>query len=333
MEHWNNIGPVVTAEVAVNTSGGANNAWLCVGGVGGLAVLTLPNGNGWSASAGLGPNFSGLVAGMSFNLVGNYSYVRKLICENNLLYVLTDKQLDVVDLGATNFANGTLTVITLATLPEIGLQAADTLIDFIVSGKFALLSTSQGLFRVGNNKNIGSAISTADVAWTPVPLPESVGPATQLFPITFTGRSQDFAMDGGSNVYVLNAYVGSNLAQLARYTVADASSTNVNELTVQQVVNYYNKFAVQAPLVFYDSYKDQFATDGASFFNGRSKNLATPPYVNLAVGMLRGSFANNLSTYPVPLNISTAFHLTTIVKNFASGSWLMAGDFGLRVNE
>lgn len=335
----NKIGPVVCAEIAADTLGGADNAWLAVGGVGGLAILADASGDGWSESAGLGPNFAGLVSGMSFKQVGNYSFVRKLLCDDNFLYVLTDKQLDVIDLNASNFSTGSSVSFTLATLPALGLQNNDTLIDFIVSNKFALLATSKGLFRVGDSKNIAQAQNPYDAGWTPVPLPQTVGPATQLFPITSSGRSQDFATDGGSNVYVLNAYVGSNEAQLARYTVSDVSSSAVSPFTIMQVLNSYPNIInpslpIQAPLVFYYGFRDIFATDGASFFNARSRNLNVDPFVNLVIGMLRGSAGNDQNVYTInPLNIATANHLTQIVRDFASGNWLVAGDFGLRVNE
>jgi hypothetical protein len=334
----NSIGPVTCAEIAANTLGGANNAWLAVGGVGGLAILTSANGNGWAESSGLGPNFSGLVNGMSFVQVGNYSYVRKLLCDNNFLYVLTDKELNAIDLDASDFGTGTLVASQLATLSSLGLTDNDTLIDYIVSGKFALLATSKGLYRVGDGNNILLADTPYGPGWTPVALPQSIGPATQLFPITTTGRSQDFAIHGGSNIYVLNAYVGSNNAQLARYTVADTSTVAITETTIQEVVNSFPNIAnptvpIQAPLVFYRGFRDLFATDGAVFFNACSRNLQTAPFVNIKIGMLRGSATNDQNIITLPLSISSASHITQIVRDFASGNWLIAGDFGLRVNE
>lgn len=326
----NNIGPVTCAEIAADTN---DNAWLAVGGAGGLAMLTKANGQGWSSSIGLGPNFDGLVNGMYFAPVGTYSYVRKLLCDNGLLYVLSDKQLDVIDLDMSDFAAGSIASHTLATLPDIGLTDKDTFIDFIVSDKFALLATSKGLWRVGDSHNIRFAQSTQDVGWTFLALPESVGPATQLFPITASGRSQDFAIGQGSNVYVLNAYVGSNSAQLARYTVNSVASSSVSPFTIEQIANSYFGQSIQAPLVFYPGFRDIFATDGAAFFNARSRNLYDEPFVNMVVGMLRGSVSNNSGTYTVPLDISTASHLTSMVRNYAMGCWMVAGDFGLRVNE
>lgn len=335
------IGPVTCAEIAAATSGGNDNAWVAVGGVGGLAILTQSNGDGWSAAAGLGPNFTGLVNGMKFVKVQrDYSFVRKLLCDGDFLYVLTDKQLDFIDLSNSNFGNGTLVAHTLANLQSImGLKENDTFIDFIVSGKFALLATSKGLFRVGNDKNIAQALNPDGPNWTKVPLPQSVGPATQLFPITSSGRSQDFALGNGSNVYVLNAYVGSNAAQLARYTVQGVGSHDlVSESTIDQILNSYPALPakskpIQAPLVFYPGFRDIFATDGAAFFNGRSKNLNSEPFINMVVGMTRGRAINNHGTYQTPLSISSASHISQMIRSTASGNWLVAGDFGLRVNE
>ena len=241
----------------------------------------------------------------------------------------------MIDLNASNFGNGTLVGFSLATLPALGLSTKDTFIDLIVSEKFALLATSKGLYRVGNNKDIRQAQSPYDPAWVLVPLPQSVGPATQLWPITTSGRSQDFAIDGGSNLYVLNAYVGTNAAQLARYTISDVTDVTITDTTIAQILNSYPTFStpIQAPLVFYPNFRDLFATNGASFFNARSKQLDVPPFVNMVVGMLRGSTLNNQNPYSIPLAITTASHLTGIIRNSAMGNWLVAGDFGLRVNE
>jgi hypothetical protein len=249
--------------------------------------------------------------------------------------VLSDKQLDVIDLNVSDFGTGSLVSFTLATLPALGLSEKETLTDFLVSEKFALLACSRGLFRVANDKDIRHAQDPYDAGWTPVPVPESVGPITQLWPITGSGRSQEFAILGGSTVYALNAYVGSNASQLVRYTVSDVSGIAISSTTIEQILNSYPTFGkpIQAPLIFYTGFRDLFATNGALFFNARSRNLTTEPFVNTVVGMQRGSILNNQNTYTIPLTISTASHLTYIMRNSALGNWVIAGDFGLRVNE
>jgi hypothetical protein len=333
-----NIGPITCAEIAADMSGSDAMAWLAVGGKGGLALLAATNGDGWNASTGLGPNFSGLMQGMRFVQVGDYSFVRKLLCDSNLLYVLTDKRLDVIDLISSNFASGTIVSYTLATLDAVGLQNDDCFTDVIVSNKCAMLATSRGLLRVGNGQDIRQAKAPYDAVWTQVPLAQSVGPVTQLFPVTSSGRVQDFATGSGSNVYALNAYVGSNSAQLARYAVAGVATSSIDNTTIEQILNSYANILkpgvpIQAPLVFYTGFRDIFATDGAIFFNAISRNLQAEPFVNMVVGMYRGYQGNNVGTFQIPLSISTASHITQIMRNVASGCWLVAGDFGLRVNE
>ena len=81
------IGPIVAAEVARDGAAGSTG-WLFVGGTGGVAVLSAADGSGWAAgSMELSDGFDGLAAGMSFKKVGDFSHVRKLIHDDNYLYV------------------------------------------------------------------------------------------------------------------------------------------------------------------------------------------------------------------------------------------------------
>ncbi|MDR3549915.1 MAG: hypothetical protein P4L31_00745 [Candidatus Babeliales bacterium] len=326
----NSVGPIVSAEIGVSTS---SNAWICVGGVHGLAVLTNPNGTGWNSVTGLGPNFAGLVSGMLFKTVGNYSFVRKLVADSGFLYVMTDKKLDRIDLSASNFATGNLSVVTLATnASALGLGSRDSFTDLLVSGKFALLANSQGLLRVGNDRNISTASSQDAVMWTQVVLPESVGPVVQLLAVTKAGLPQSFANNDISNLYVLNAYIGKNLGQVARYVVNDVSASDVSDTTIQWIPNYYSA-GIPAPIINFNSFKDVIATDGASFLNGVSRDLLRPPFVNILFGLKRSQRSIISDNSNVPLVFGSSSHITQILRSAASGSWLVAGDFGLQVNE
>lgn len=333
----NNIGPIVSAEIAV----GGTNGYLFVGGIGGLAVLANTNSIGWNATTGVGPNFAGLTAAtapslLTFQTVGNYSFVRKLVADGTRLYVMTDTQLDAIDLA--DFVVGAPTITSLATISSaLGVGPGDTFIDVAVSGKFALLATSKGLMRVGNGSDISAATNQTDVGWTSVTLPESVGPVTQILPVTITGRAQDFADAAGthtysSNVCVLNAYVGYDLGQVARFTCKDISASVVDDTTLQLIPNYF-VVNIPAPIINYNGFRDVLATDGASFLSGLSRKLQQDPFVQILFGLKRGVRNIFSSNTNVPLTLNSASRITNILRDSASGSWLVGGDFGLQVNE
>lgn len=325
----NDVGPIVSAEIGASTS---NNAWIFAGGVSGLAVLANPDGSGWNSTTGLGPNFAGLASGMAFRKIGNYSFVRKLVTDGGFLYVMTDKKVDRINLSASNFATGDLSVVTLATNAQtLGLGSRDSFTDVIVSGKFALLATSQGLLRVGNGADISTAQSQDAVEWTSVVLPESVGPVMQLFAVTKTGLPQDFANNDISNVYVLNAYIGKNLGQVARFVVNNVSATPIDDSTIQLIEN--SIVNIPSPIINFNSFRDVIATDGALFLSGLSRDLKRPPFVNNLFDF-KGRWHNNGgNSSTLPLDLGSSSHITQILRSAASGSWLVAGDFGLQVNE
>lgn len=313
----NEIGPLVTATFARNGVSG-NQGFLFVGGTNGVAVLTQANGQGWDATTGLGNNFVGLLNGMSFKRVGEYSFVRKLVHDGNFLYVLTDKVLDRVDLTQDGFP-----ATTLATSYSLsGGSPKSALLDVIVSGKFALLSGNNVLVRVGNGADITTASSELDVQWTYVGIGQQVGPALRLIPLSYTGRLQDVARGPGGNIYVLNAYNVS--AQVNRYAVTSVESGPITDQTlmplpdilIRNIPDYYINFA---------GYASIFATDGSVQFHGNERDLALAPFVK--TGSAKQFFKN------IPLLLAQASTLVQITRNSASGSWLVAGDFGLQVNE
>ncbi|MCX5922856.1 MAG: hypothetical protein NTX86_06040 [Candidatus Dependentiae bacterium] len=328
------LGPITRAEIGVDNVSSEQSAWLFVGGIDGLAVLSKPDGSGWDPSVGLGPNFVGLTNGMAFKKIGNYEFVRKLMADGHLLYVMTDTKLDVIDLSASNFATGLLSFVTLATPSSaLGLISQDTFTDFIVSGQCALLSTSRGLLRVGNGADISTATTVEEVKWTQVTLPQSVGPVTQLFAITSSGRVQDFTQCCGGNIYVLNAYVGYSQAQIARFNSRNLMGSTIDESTLLEIPNFFPGVAVSAPILNFNGFRDLITTDGSMMFSGLDKDLEQPPVVISTTGMKRSVRSAGFVNAKIPLAINSYSYLARMLRSSASGSWLVGGDFGLQVNE
>src|SRR5581483_448628 len=105
-------GPITATEIGRNDTDG----WLFVGGSDGLAVLINPDGSGWNiAQEELGNQFDGLMPGMHFQMIGDYHFVKKLIYEDNFLFVVTTDIIDRINLMNSDFSTNTLDVVTIAT--------------------------------------------------------------------------------------------------------------------------------------------------------------------------------------------------------------------------
>lgn len=320
------IGQIVAA--TVGTQG--TNGYLFVGGACGLAVLSQPDGSGWSTLNALSTNFSGLTAGMRFAAIGSYNFVRKLIFDEGFLYVLTDTQLDRIDLAASNFATGDLAAVTVATLSDIGCAEGGTLLDVVVSNSFALLASSNGLYRVGNGANIQTTSSNTLVDWTDVGIPEGVPVVQQLQPIVSNNLPNGFAKTNNGNVYILDGYAGLNYAQENRYTVQSVVGQPITirtieplpDMKIKDTLTAFNKFNQYVNLINFDGTDNFFARDRRFI---REQMLRDELYTLAPYLFDRGE--------QIPLEIGDASIISGLTRSSASGAWLVTGDFGLRVNE
>ncbi len=323
------IGPLTVAEIARDGNAG-NNGWLFVGGTNGLAVLSHKDGNGWNSANGLGPNFAGLDEGMSFKLIPNYSLIRKLVCDGNFLYVLTDKKLDRIDLTQENIGLGQAATVTVATHTSL-VGPAGSFFDCIISDKFAVIATSRGLLRVGNGNDISAAITGDDVGWTSVFMPEGVKGVRQLLAISKMGMPQDVARNDGGQIYALNVDRGTNRSDVTRFTVNSVENSLIDDNTIVPFSDLYIKNIKSFRLNF-GALRTVFTTDGALYLSGHGVDLQVNPAVSFPRESVLSRFVGVRQLF-VPLALEGGSHITSIERSFASGSWLISGDFGLRINE
>ena len=330
------IESVTTAEIARNGEDG-NQGWLFVGGINGIAVLSDNAGNGWGPNnMELGPGLVGLTDGMSFKIIGNYSFVRKIINDGNFLYVLTDTQLDRIDLTEGNVGLGQIDPVTVASRANLLSLNQSTLIDCIVSGPFALLGTSIGLFRVGDNKKITEATNEFSAEWTSVPLPEGVCTVIQLIPVSKTGRAQDITKEQGGQIYVLDAYEGKNKSRIHRFSVQNIINNDpVQADTLTLFDDLYIK-DVPSFLLNFGIFKQSFTTDGALYFSIEDQNLTKPVSASLTpvkTPPRTGVPFIGVSSRTVPITLSNGSYISALLRSVASGSFLITGDFNVQVNE
>ena len=321
------VGALTTAAIASDLG---DNGWLFVGGTQGLAILSHDNGDGWNPAQGLGPDFAGFDAGMSFKLIPGYSFVRKLVCDGDFLYVLTDTKLDRIDLIQDNIGLGQAASETVATHTTL-VGPSGSFFDLIVSGKFAVIATSRGLLRVGNGKDISTATTGDEVGWTPVPMLEGVKGVRQLLAISKTGMPQDVARYDGGQIYALNVDRGRNRSDVTRFTVNTVENNPIDDNTMVPFSDLYVK-GVQSFRMNFGALRTVFTTDGALYLSGHGIDLQVNPIVSFPWESILAPFIG-VRQLLAPLALGGSSHITNMARSFASGSWLVSGDFGLRINE
>lgn len=315
------LGPITSATIASDLF---DNHWIVVGGSGGLAILCDDNGNGWNGTISL---VSDIPAGLKFKKIGNYSFVQKLQSDGKFLYVLTNQKLDRIELSSLTIKNNSINPTNLTGNTTFGERI--TLSDFGVSGKFALIATSSGLFRVGNGRDISIANNVTQVDWTFVQIPEISGPALRLFFISSAPFETDFANKG--QVYVISSYRGLHQTTVNRFFVNLASSINdntilpMNDLFIQDKLSHFINFG---------DYKDYFFTNGALLFALNCKDLTLNLDLNILTPEIKTATTfSQIRAISVPIDKANAAQIIALKKSFISGALLVSGSFGLRVAE
>jgi hypothetical protein len=93
-------------------------------------------------------------------------------------------------------------------------------------------------------------------------------------------------------------------------------------MKVKDILTAFNKFG---------QYVHLFNFDGTDNFFVRDRRFALSPILRNELYTL-APFVFNRGV-PVPLGVEDAASVSAITRSSASGAWLVAGDFGLRVNE
>ncbi|MFT6765465.1 MAG: hypothetical protein ACJAZS_000342 [Alteromonas naphthalenivorans] len=252
------VGAISTATIMNATA--PNGGYIIVGGVGGVAILrATADGAGWAAGD-LQKSFVGIGTNKSFAIIGSYSNVRKVIADDQFLYVLTNKTFDRIPASQLN---GAITPTVLATPTDLGLAVFDSFSDVLVSSKLALLATSKGLYRTGNAKNISTETSVANVDWSVITLSEGPIPITRLVATSTTMLETDFAkIAGGGMVYALASSVGDQLSAVYRLATRDISASAIAATTVEFIPDHILSSTV-GPYGHLGGYRNYFTTDGA----------------------------------------------------------------------
>jgi hypothetical protein len=311
----------------------SNHGYLFVGGTNGLAVLINNQGYSWDALTGLGNNLAGLTAGSYFKKIGSYSFIRKLICDETqgLLYVVSDSTFDRIDIQASNFITSDIQKTTLATRGQSPLNAYDTINDAVVSRSLCILGTSNGLYQNGPSTDIRITEGT-DIHWQKIPLAEGLCTARQIFCVTYTGREQDLTSEHGGNIYVLDTNPGKNLAMVHRFTITPTQNSQ-NPYIIEQFPDIFIK-DIPTYFVQFAGYRNWIYTNGSLFFQERDRTIHHKPLCSLLPAYVKSGlrFGGNREEI-IPVSVQGADIIQPIVALSSSGSWFLAQNNILSVNE
>jgi hypothetical protein len=238
----------------------------------------------------------------TFGMVGNFRMVRRLIAVNRSVYVLTDKSIERIDSD-----NLSQPAEIIARSAEFGSRCVFT--DLIVSEDCMILGTNQGLFKK----------DPEGVAWQSIEIPGSVPSVTSLSVTSITGRAQDLVSEWGGMLYVLSGSRVSNRSHLSRYAVKKTQG-GVELAVIKDEV----KAGVVHPSVHFNSFRQYCVTDGSRYLHAVDRNGAQDPQL---------LFGGKRAIRKMPINFAQASQMTTALHSTALGSWIFAGDFGIKGNE
>lgn len=322
------IGPVCTA--TMSNSNVADKIWLFVGGYNGVAVLAQNNGKGAGvALTGLAPIIN--PATFAFQKITppagvDFTRTRKLMSDgitDPYLYVMTQNALYALEMKEAN-----LTPAVCAT-PFTGSYdtytiAGVTLSDFVLVGAgtntIALIATSGGLYSYD--------LTTAGAAPTLVD-PTNTTPVTQLLFIPATND----ALPTAGNLYALAADMKNSSAKIYRYSVAAGVPT-----AIDQYDSAGNAQGTKGLVGDLGMFRGNIAVDGSFIYDVCGKHLGSTDYLDLAAVKpitTTGSIPLSSVGLTSALNIDTDTNTNVgmMIRDKASGAWVLPGDFGVRVNQ
>lgn len=353
-----NLGPITTAEVMRTTA--ANSGWVFVGGVNGVAVLrksgagtVAPRGEGYQSAApglsalsgtagqypgnGTGANFYSFKA-LTPAPANSFSQTRKIVTASDpaggtaelRLYIMTKSTLYVATPTAAKFTDDEIS--KPATLAETaivqtgdpvltpGMTADACLTDFVViagrsgdSNFRALLATTKGLFKITGSPAVVTEVLVGGEAGQPI-LQLQYLSTTKGVPST-TG-----------NLYVLtaNASVAPSTGSVYRYAIDGTVAAGNFALPVAMPDD------ATGQLFDLNQFRSNIYADGTMILNTRGKNFGDTEFLNSAIPE---DGANYALTGLIDIDRKVNYNVGAPIRDSASGTLIVPGDWGVRVNE
>jgi hypothetical protein len=315
----NNLGPICCTDLSRSTDD--DKGWLFVGGYNGIAVLGSDDGTGWDGQTTSAAISLPTIATWEFKEIGNFTQVRKILGDQlngAYIYVMTLDNIYRFVPDKDKFKDiGNIALDEKAVTPPPGY-----LLDMLVFKRDAgdtrlLVATTQGLF-YSDSINDTDEIKTP--MWTKVLLKSGTALSNPVSHLSFVDIQKGGYTTNG-NLYVLAADMSLNMSNIYRFNVKDGIITAIKE---NEGTDY---FYSEGEL------RINFVTDGAVGFTNLSKHLGKAEYLKM-IRMLSNPRNIRVSESVINLNLeSSAYNVGSMVLNTASGTWMVPGDWGIRVNE
>lgn len=314
------IGSVVTAAFG-NDAAGEN--WLFMGGDSGLSVLSHVNGTGFATLPNSGAAASLIDSDQTCKTVGNFTFVKKIVNDGTYIYVMTNEAVYRFLALSTKFTAtspadlGAELIISASQLNQYAYC-----LDMLVDQGVILLGTTAGLFSINVRTAVPGIITAISI---PGGLPAISKIQAISYPTSGFGAT-DYGFYSLSNLYVLSIDFATEQARLNRFVIVNGVATPIEDQLLQ---------GQDGPLVIFDYMSNNMFIDGTLGFMTSYRINNQPPVVKYLQYTLQAGRSGrhfNLSNATTNISIAPVLNslgITGIERDFASGSLLMAADFGL----
>jgi len=311
------LGPITSTELSRSTV--ANQGWLFIGGYNGVGVLSKLNGDGFNGVTGLaqlgsGPgDFPGTT--FAFRQLAtpstvSFSHTRKLQSDGTNLFVMTRDNLYRVPMNRNSFRSNNPVPVA----PDVVLNVPGaTLSDFIMINNGAqthvILATTNGLYV---SANMG------------IPVKVLNSPNSPIVQLQYFSESREKLSNTG-NLYVLAADMSKSCARLHRF---DVDLSGVNPVVVP--VNPSPTGTKNGEIINFSDFKANVVTDGSFIFSELSRHFNETYFVNMNPVDTLTSIYQISPLLNIPDN---SYNVGMMIRDDASGAWIVPLDSGIRVNQ
>jgi hypothetical protein len=320
-----NSGAIITAAIGFIEN---TDCWLIVGGSNGVFILSKNNGCGCGTNL-LRNNFEGLTSDMSWKKIGNFKNVKKIISQNNFLYIVSNDSIDQIKLYPENIIKGENIIIkNLAKASNFSSTEYPSFNDGLFSGNAWIIASNNGLYNYINNK------------WEKINLPGGSYAPLYLFPISANGNPDDWAKGKAldlnnrkqisGNIYLATTSIPTHQSEIYRLIVY-GSDDGVTENTIQIL----NNFFLQNQPTYYINPGSELLSiigDGAAWYTHSilSTGLVFRGYIGLLNPFLETGLTNQkMEINLVATNNELNEYIGPVCYSSGFGLWLSANKSGV----
>ncbi|MBI2344809.1 hypothetical protein HYV10_01915 [Candidatus Dependentiae bacterium] len=326
-EKINDHKALIAAEIAHDTG---QNHYIFIGGSTGVSVLSNDTtGVSWNGNLTSVNDLDS--EQITWKKIGNFSFVKKLLSDNNYIYVLTSNALYKIKLDPSKFISNSTTELNA----EIAIRSKDIssttyLLDAIIDDGYCLLGTTSGLYRLDNSSLM------------PIILPGGLPAVSQITAIT-PNNDPLHSFKALSNIYILNSTFGTQQSKIYRLAIQNGIISMLPD-TLVAAPSDLSKGIPSAFLTF-NNFISSYFTDGSwntaqSYYLGPNQpenNPATPSVMQIEAGIHSGqsssqSIMPKLTNLPSLPFLRFTGNILNMVRETTSGTLIVAGEFEAHTN-